>query len=135
MKSTSVNVEAIEEQQLPRVIQPISGLGGVSKSKSKYKNETVTDEHGIKFDSKREYRRYLDLKLMQETGQITQLRRQVTFRLEVNGVRICDYVADFTYFDSYGLRIVEDVKGTITPEYKIKRQLMLAVHGIEIKET
>jgi hypothetical protein len=47
--------------------------------------------------------------------------------------RECSYVADFVYYVN-GQQIVEDTKGYRTPEYKIKRKLMLSVYGIRIKE-
>lgn len=49
--------------------------------------------------------------------------------------RKCEYIADFVYFDNaYKQIVVEDAKGYHTPEYIIKRKLMLHVHGIAIKE-
>jgi hypothetical protein len=47
----------------------------------------------------------------------------------------CKYVADFEYVDDKGKRIIEDVKGYKTREYKQKRRLMRKQHGIEILET
>ena len=45
------------------------------------------------------------------------------------------YKADFVYIDNAtGQTVVEDTKGFRTPEYIIKRKLMLQVHGITIKE-
>ena len=49
--------------------------------------------------------------------------------------RACRYRADFAYTLRDGREVVEDVKGVRTPEYKIKKKLMLWIHGIEIKET
>jgi hypothetical protein len=40
-------------------------------------------------------------------------------------------VVDGIKFDSK--TVVEDVKGASTPEYRIKRKLLLQVHGIEVK--
>lgn len=48
----------------------------------------------------------------------------------------CSYYADFVY-DKDGETIVEDVKASKyfqTDVYKIKRKLMLYIHGIKIKE-
>ena len=44
------------------------------------------------------------------------------------------YKADFRYIEK-GETVVEDVKGMRTPVYNLKRHLMKAVHGIEIRET
>ena len=45
------------------------------------------------------------------------------------------YIADFSYFDcDSGQITVEDAKGFKTPEYRLKKKLMLWIHGIRIKE-
>lgn len=106
----------------------------------KYRNEhTVVD--GEKFDSRAEARRWLDLKQLLKGGVISGLQRQVRFVLiprltrPSGGIeRETAYVADFVYCDTAGKRVVEDVKGAATPEYRLKRKLMLHVHGIEIRE-
>ncbi len=104
-----------------------------TKKKSKYRNKKTTIGE-LTFDSKKEARRWLVLIEMQRRGEISFLRRQVPFRLVVNGVKIATYRADFVYVQN-GQRIVEDAKGMLTDVYKIKRRLMQAIHGIEIKET
>ena len=104
------------------------------------------------FDSIKEYRRFRELLLLEVAGEVTGLQRQVKFVLipaqrepdtigKRGGVkrgklieRECSYKADFVY-NQYGKQIVEDTKGVRTPEYKIKRKLMLWVHGIRIHET
>ena len=100
---------------------------------NKYKAEPQTVD-GKKFASKKEARRYGELKLLMRAGKIAGLRCQVPFNLVVNDVHVCKYVADFVYFEGEK-RIVEDTKGFLTKEYKLKKKLMKAVHGIEIKET
>lgn len=94
---------------------------------------------GVVFDSKGEMQRWVALLLLQRAGEIVNLRRQVTYSLDVNGVHICKYIADFEYqerSDSYGKTslVVEDWKGVKTPAYHLKKKLMLAIHGIEIRE-
>lgn len=93
------------------------------------------------YDSAKEHRRANALKLMQRAGLISNLREQVKYVLiptqrDNNGnllERECSYYADFVY-DKDGVTVVEDTKGVRTPEYKIKRKLMLKVHGISIIE-
>lgn len=107
----------------------------------KYHNKKV--KLGDKtFDSKKECSRFLELSLLQKAGKITDLDTQVSFELipsqrdpETGKVieRACNYVADFTYWQN-GKFVVEDTKGFRTPEYIIKRKLMLQVHGIRIRE-
>lgn len=103
---------------------------------SKYK-AVRTEVDGISFASRKEARRYGELKLMQDHDQIAGLTLQPRFPIVVNGVKICTYVADFQYFDTWNGNkvVIEDVKGVKTPIYNLKRKLMRAVHGIEIYET
>ena len=101
--------------------------------RNKYGNEAVTVD-GLKFHSRREAKRYRELRVMQRAGQITGLRLQVSFKLIVNGVLVCRYRADFVYVER-GARVVEDCKGFRTREYEMKKRLMRAVWGIEILET
>ena len=100
--------------------------------------------HGIRFDSKKEAERYLVLKDLEKQGEIKNLRLQVPFVLipsqkDENGKTIerpCKYIADFVYTDKDGHKVVEDVKSraTSTPEYRIKRKLMLERYKIRIRE-
>lgn len=103
-----------------------------SKKRPKYNaRKTVID--GITFDSKKEAERYSVLKLLERSGQITELKLQVLYRLVVNDILVCKYVADFVYYDGDAW-VVEDCKGFKTREYILKRKLMKAVYGIVIKE-
>ncbi|MBR0133413.1 MAG: DUF1064 domain-containing protein [Lachnospiraceae bacterium] len=105
---------------------------------SKYKNNRVSTPYG-EFDSGKEYNRFLVLYSKERSGKIKDLQRQVSFELvpaqkgPTRSERAVRYVADFVYVQD-GKTVVEDVKGYKTPEYVIKRKLMLSVHGIEIKE-
>lgn len=107
--------------------------------RAKYHSRKVVVD-GITFDSKKEARRWIELSRLEKTGAIQNLHRQVKFELipsqRVNGKvveRACSYVADFLYQQGDEL-ICEDVKGYKTPEYIIKRKLLLWRHGIRIKE-
>ena len=95
---------------------------------SKYNNKkTVID--GIKFDSKKEARRYLELKELQKQGEISNLKLQPTFILQDKfrkggkAWRAIKYIADFSYYDKNGNSIIEDVKGIKTDVFKIKQKL------------
>jgi hypothetical protein len=93
----------------------------------KYRN-TPTVLDGIRFDSKAEATRWAQLLLMQRGGLITDLRRQVTFPITWNGLKICSYIADFVYTDAETVdERIEDVKGVPTPEYRIKAKMMAAM--------
>jgi hypothetical protein len=99
-----------------------------------------TELDGIVFDSKKEAQRYAELKLLERSGAIHNLQRQVRYELipaqKKDGKtveRACHYIADFVYTEN-GKTVVEDVKGFRTKEYVLKRKLMLQVHGIEVRE-
>lgn len=92
------------------------------------------------FDSKREWQRYLELRLLERSGEIELLQRQVAFELAptvvIQGRKrpALRYVADFVYQEKGAAwATVEDVKGKDTEGYRIKRHLMAAM-GIQIKE-
>lgn len=109
------------------------------RSKTKYHNKKVVVD-GRTFDSRKEADRFRELSMLLKAGEITQLECQVPFVLigsqRRNGrvvERPCTYKADFTYYRD-GEYHVEDVKGVRTPEYRIKRKLMLYIHNIQIEE-
>ena len=122
----------------------------VPKKGNKYKNEKVEFD-GIKFDSKRERDRYMVLKDAERRGVISELKCQPKFTLipaqyheeakqlktKVKMVRKCDFLAitytgDFQYVKD-GKVVVEDVKGMVTPEYKLKEKMMAYFHHIIIR--
>lgn len=119
--------------------------------KNKYNARKVKVD-GIVFDSRKEADRWRELKLLERAGKITELKRQVKFTLIPTQRKFCCeidksgrfkkgevlerpavYIADFTYMQD-GKYVVEDTKGVKTPEYVIKRKLMLFLQGIRIRE-
>lgn len=80
---------------------------------------------GITFASGLEGRRYRMLKLMERTGEITDLRLQVVYDLNVNGIKIGKYIADFVYLLN-GVEIIEDAKGKLTQLFKRSAKHMAA---------
>lgn len=119
---------------------------------NKYGNRKV-EADGIIFDSVKEKRRWDELKLAEAAGAIGDLQRQVRFELipaqrepdtrgPKGGVikgrlieRKVEYVADFVYIDlQTGEKVVEDTKGMRTPDYILKRKMMLYFHGIKVRE-
>ncbi len=122
---------------------------------AKYRNKKVKYD-GMVFDSVRELKRYKELKLLEKTGEIKELRTQVKYvlipaqyetieRVGKKGQKLkpkkklvereVSYIADFAYCDTKNLvDVVEDTKGFKTKDYIIKRKLMLHVHGIKINE-
>lgn len=103
------------------------------KKQPKYRNKKVMID-GKTFDSTREGKRYQELKLLEQAGQISHLECQPRFKLFCgqrpilfDSGRQATYVADFAYFDGER-RVIEDAKGFRTPEYKLKRAIVHAMH-------
>lgn len=115
------------------------------KKENKY-HATKIQADGMVFDSRKEYQRWCELKLLLKAGRISDLKRQVRYTVipkqtdsHGNAVKPCEYIADFVYIDNDLKRtVVEDVKGYKRgPAYevfKIKKKLMLRVHGIDVQE-
>lgn len=111
------------------------------KKPSKYHSEKTNG-----YDSRKEYRRAVELERLEQQGVISNLRKQVRYLLApsqymagIKGKPVCvrrelSYVADFVYIRN-GVEIVEDSKGFKTKEYLHKKRLMKLIYGIEILET
>lgn len=101
----------------------------IAKKKSKY-NNVITETDGIKFRSKKESDRYLELKMLEKSGVITDLKLQVPFVVapvvDWDGVKLkpIKYYADFVYVES-GQKTIEDAKGRRLPLYLLKRSLVI----------
>lgn len=106
-----------------------------SISFNKYGAQPTTVD-GIRFASKREANRYAELKLLARIGDVADLKCHPRFPLVVNGQKVCVYEADFSYLDRTGAFVVEDVKSrpTMTPQYRLKKKLLQALHGITVSE-
>lgn len=124
---------------------------------NKYHSKKTRLSDGTVFDSRKEARRWQQLRLLESRGEIQDLKRQVEYELIPNqyeiverysdktGKRLKDekrlaerrvcYVADFVYTKD-GEIVVEDTKSPVTrtKDYIIKRKLMRHIHGIVIRE-
>lgn len=126
---------------VPEGIMVCKNCGSFKLTKqNKFKNIKI-EVDGICFDSKKEARRYMELKLLLKAKKIRNLEMQKEFILipANRGInrseRKCSYYADFYYYDCELKRYVcEDVKGVRTKEYIIKRKLMLDKFGISVSE-
>lgn len=114
---------------------------------SKYRAvQTIVD--GIRFASKAEARRYVELKCLERAGKIFRLQLQPKYRLcawarqyptEKLPPLIGYYVADFRYCNAKGCDCVwgctiEDVKGMRTPLYRWKKKHFEAQYERQIRE-
>lgn len=128
---------------------------GFKREKGKKYNNKTFEADGYKWDSKKEYQRWLVLKEAEAQGIITDLQRQVKFELipavieeYVEHLKTKDkiktrvlqrpitYTADACYYKG-GEYVVEDCKISpkIKPDkYVLKNKMMFALKGIRIKE-
>ena len=109
-------------------------------SKSKYGNHKVIVDGEKVADSKHEYSRLCELKVLQRAGEIKDLQLQVKYQL-IPSQKICgktergtDYIADFVYWTNDDKFVCEDAKGHKTADYIIKRKLMKLIHNIDVVE-
>lgn len=111
---------------------------------TKYRNRKTVFA-GLTFDSAAEARRYGELMILERVGKIEKLQRQVAYVLagpvKFAGSRArkpaLRFIADFAYVEA-GQEVVEDVKSPVSAKlaaFQIKRHLMLAVHGIDVRIT
>lgn len=138
MKRVSISIDDIKGSACAHLNPHLfAAAGGKKKKRSKFNNEKV-EYDGNLFDSQHECNRYITLRYKEGMQEIKNLRCQVSFRLESEDKKICDYVADFTYtVVATGKFVVEDAKSPATRRlapYRMKKKLMAAQHKIEIKE-
>ncbi|MFB9149545.1 DUF1064 domain-containing protein [Roseovarius ramblicola] len=108
--------------------------------RNKYGAEPV-EVDGIRFDSKREARRWQDLRLREQAGEIEDLQRQVVLILHgkddvlrTRSGRPMRITVDFSYFETAtGIRVYEDAKGKPTRDYEVRRAVA-AAQGVEVVE-
>ena len=97
--------------------------------KHKFKAVRCEDD-GIKFASKKEAKRYQQLKLLQDAGEVLFFLRQVPFHLQAGIKYVCDYLVFWTN----GEITIEDVKGVKTDMYILKKKQVEATYPITITE-
>ncbi len=89
-----------------------------------------TECDGIRFASKKEAKRYRELKLLEKSGEVLFFLRQVPFHLVAN----VKYVCDFMVFWVDENVTIEDVKGVKTPMYILKKKQVEATYPVQIIE-
>jgi hypothetical protein len=143
--------KALESRLVPKVVgetrpesKETAKIGPVGRPEQKSGSEHLKYRNRPTggYQSTREARRAGQLRILEVAGEIFNLREQVPFVLldrqfDAKGKmleREVRYFADFTYEDKAGNLVVEDAKGIRTPDYVIKRKLMLHRHKIRIVE-
>lgn len=136
-------VERMTIQQFREITTRAAAKPTVAR-RNKYGATRITTDDGD-FDSSGEHKRYCELRLLERTGAIRDLKRQVKIPLIVNGVQLSienkngarrklNYVADFTYHEN-GIYVVEDFKGFDTKVSRLKRAIVEAMEGIRVRIT
>ncbi|MDM1019681.1 DUF1064 domain-containing protein [Acinetobacter sp. VNK23] len=135
---TSMSLEQYRREILKQLDKP------KATKRNKF-NASKVECDGMTFDSKKEYRRYIELKAMQQRGEVFGLEHHTKFELapktKIEGEKRAKpalrYFADFTYYIITGEYVVEDVKSAATRKkdsYRNKKHLMKTVLGIDVKE-
>lgn len=112
----------------------------IDTKQNKYKNKKV-EYDGIKFDSIKEKKRYMQLLYLEKAGLIKDIKLQYEFELQPaftlnkKKIRKITYIADFYYYDNnLNDYVVEDVKGIRTDVYKLKKKMFEYKYQKEIIE-
>lgn len=126
------------EEQYQRHLAKLRGEVVLEK-KGKIPAQKVVHD-GFTFDSLAEMWRYKELRLLEAGGMIRNLRVHTKWGLVVKGNKVGVYTDDFNYEErtKHGwVFVCEDVKSTYTRKdrsYRRARKLMLAIHGVTIRE-
>ena len=133
--------EAMRQQAAKKMLAAAKACPVAAEERASKMHNVPTVVAGIRFDSKKEARRYEELKTLVQLGRIRDLRLQQDFTLqeayttpEGRRIRAIRYRADFVYIDcATERRVIEDVKGRRTDVYMMKRKMM-AQRGYDIRE-
>ena len=107
------------------------------KNKNRFSVAPIADRtmDGVVFASKKELKRYAELRLLQRAGEVQDLELQPEFRVSINGQHYCTYTADFAYTEK-GERVIEELKSTGTVKdaaYRLRKKAAELYYGIKIK--
>jgi hypothetical protein len=80
--------------------------------------------------------RYCQLKMLERSLEICNLELQPVYRIPGKSRKcVMKYVGDFYYYDKQTMKyILEDVKGMLTPVYKLKKKMVEDYFGVTITE-
>lgn len=130
----------MSEKQARRWVGATNARGAATPPRRSKFNAARTVVDGFRFASRAEARRYSELLLRGLAGELRNLELQPRFELRAaDGTRIATYIGDFRYQEPAIVGsiadwrdVVEDVKGVVTPVYRLKRRLFEATYGRQI---
>ena len=127
-----INSSSLGEDAKKQLLESLNSVVMKKMKRNKY-NNTIVEIDGIKFRSKIEAKRYNELKILKQSGDVVHFNYQVPLRLS-GGTRPVTYYADFLVIFNDCTWRYEDTKGFRTPSYKNKKKLVKDKYGIEIYE-
>ena len=128
--NSMAEVEALKKKMKTPHRQALEDVAALcTPGRSKY-NAVICEADNIKFRSKKERTRYLDLKALQHAGEVSYFLMQVPFRLPGN----VKYLLDFLVFWKDGRVTLEDTKGCKTEVYRIKKRQVEELYPVRILE-
>ncbi len=92
---------------------------------------------GVVFDSEAEMKRFADLQMLERAGEISDLRRQISYDIEINGQHFCTYTSDHEYLDKTGTPIIEEFKTEFSKReqaYSLRRRAFELYHNLKVTE-
>ena len=120
-------VDTITAEQFQQLIAECDA----EAKRSKYGNKPIVIDD-IWFQSTAEGNYYQQLKVRMKAGEVSGYLHQVPFPVVIDGLPVCDYIADFVVYYPDGREEIIDVKGVETDVFKLKRKLLKATSGLDI---
>jgi len=117
---------------MKQTMLPIRDVLKLKSGNKFHARRTMVD--GIKFPSRAQAARYVELRIEEEKGFIDSLNAHpMTHKLAVNGGLIGTYTPDFVY--RHGVEwVTEDVKGgPVSRDVPLRLKLMEWCHGIKVQ--
>ena len=87
--------------------------------------------NGRLYHSKKEAEKAMELNLLQKAGKIKKIIPQYKVDLTIYGIHICNYYPDFYVEWANGDVEIIEIKGFVTPDWKLKWKLFEAVYKVE----
>jgi len=124
--------ETLSPLEVMGLINPVKRSKYGVRTDAKGKAERTLD--GVLYASKAEMRYAAELNMLQRTGKIHSYERQVPIGLYVKNVLVARMIIDFRVRLPDGSTDLVDVKGKVTPEWRLKAKLFEAIYGYKIIE-